>query len=611
MNLTVNTRVSRRAILFVFTVFCFLSASFTETSAQTEQEVSDHSQFLAPLSLSLSEDNAYLSVAHNTNLSPPNALTVEAWVKPFGVDNSQIVVDRLNQDMNAGRGGFQLRIQNGSVVFMICPDNLRSRCVAVYGRAAIQPNSWQHIAATFQNGEVRVYLNGRLEGRRSKFVRSTGNAVGTLTIGAGNGGNSRFRGLLDEIRISNQAVYQANFAPLAQLEATTSTVGLWRFDSGSISDSSSHNHPTTMLGNASFSSDVPSVPTFGFRYTPTPNVGPSNSLVDVVAISPSNVWAVGSHGPADRCCFPKAPVALRWNGTSWTNVPVPTVPGFNSFILKSVDGNSSSDVWAIGEAFNSNGFSQKFLLRYDGNAWTFAAAISPNADFDIIRSISVINNNDIWIVGYRSAGASLTLHWDGTNIMTVPSPGGRLIDVDAISSNEVWAVGDFMAIRWNGSVWQVIPGEPTNFTYLRSVAAIAPNNIFAVGRITTCGPFSGCSSGDLMLRYNGTSWAQVPIENFNPQLTTLEAVSASGPDSVWVVGNQSGSLVLRFDGAIFRRVATERSPNTGADIVYDSLLSVSVLNPNEVWTVGNTSSVFYSPSREVVTNLALRGSLVP
>ena len=326
MNFTAKNKIIRGSVLFIFTVFCFFTAqqfNSTKTEAQTN---SVSAEITVPFSLSLTGNNSALSVAHSNSLSMTGAMTLEAWIKPSSTDGSQMIIDRMTQNLSSGRGGYQLRIDNGNITFMICSDNLRIRCVTTYGKTTVQANRWQHIAAVFENGKTRVYMNGQIDGQRFKTVRAAGLAVGAMTIGANHRGRSQFQGLMDEIRISNAAIYSGGFELSAQSTANQSTVGLWRFDDGSVNDWSVYNHQTTIVGTATFSPDVPTVAGSGFVLTDTPNVGPSNELNDVKAISANEVWAVGSHGPADFCCFPKTPVSLRWNGTQWNNIPVPFPP---------------------------------------------------------------------------------------------------------------------------------------------------------------------------------------------------------------------------------------------------------------------------------------------
>ena len=83
--------------------------------------------------------------------------------------------------------------------------------------------------------------------------------------------------------------------------------------------------------------------------------------------------------------------------------------------------------------------------------------------------------NDAWAVGSSGYNAqTLAEHWDGTAWSVVPSPNAgtgnnRLLDVDVVSANDVWAVGAYnpvpgtgqkpLTLHWDGTQWSVV-GNP-------------------------------------------------------------------------------------------------------------------------------------------------------
>src|SRR5262249_3507158 len=139
-------------------------------------------------------------------------------------------------------------------------------------------------------------------------------------------------------------------------------------------------------------------------------------------------------------------------------------------------------------------------------------------------------------------------HWDGASWRVVPSPavgnaGGELLGVAARSANDAWAVGTShtnlaqdqgqltqpLIMHWNGADWKVVssptiadpPNSSPAFAVLDAVAALATNNVWAVG-----GNSSGGSS--LVEHWNGARWsvvAQVP-NGFGGALTSISARSA-------------------------------------------------------------------------------------
>ncbi|MBM4085269.1 MAG: LamG domain-containing protein, partial [Planctomycetes bacterium] len=66
----------------------------------------------------------------------------------------------------------------------------------------IPRNQWVHIKATYDNKEIRVYVNGELSGRK-EFV-SPLSAGGRIAIGNALDVPRPFAGMIDDVRIINQ-----------------------------------------------------------------------------------------------------------------------------------------------------------------------------------------------------------------------------------------------------------------------------------------------------------------------------------------------------------------------------------------------------------------------
>lgn len=598
------------------TVFCILGMLFCTSLIRAFRVNDDNVSF----SLAMHSTGS-LSVAHQSVLNPGEHLTVEAWIKPSQTVGIQTIIDRSQADSRRGGGGYKLTLDNGRVVFTVCGATPRKTCSTAVSSTLIVSDRWQHVAAVFSPGSLRLFVDGLSQAVAARSISAVSPVSDPLTIGAAHGAVDQFHGLLDEVRISNTQQYQGSFSPPVQASSGDSVVGLWKFDGGTFSDGSAYAHSTTVGGTLTFSTDVPvGLGTAQFLITETPDVGPKNQLNDVVTIAPDNVWAVGWHGPASTCCYPATPVALRWNGTAWQSTLIPYPAGYVQGQLVSVDAAPGSNfVWALGtvRATAPGGTDRGWLLRWDGSEWSTMAVFSdpeyPQYGIGTVKSLAVINDSQIWIVGSRLGGGSWTLRYDGAQLATVPSPnadegGNGLIDISAIDANNIYAAGSFMAIRWNGSEWQVLSDPLLEGTHLRSVAAVSPAEIWFVARFTTCGPFQGCSSADRIARYDGTSASLVPYEPFTQEQVILEAVSASSPSDAWVVGSSEGrALVLHLENGTFIRKQTQASAPSASEL--DLLKSVSVLSPTEIWTVGVAIDIFYDPQhREVNSNLALRSS---
>ena len=129
--------------------------------------------------------------------------------------------------------------------------------------------------------------------------------------------------------------------------------------------------------------------------------------------------------------------------------------------------------------------------------------IHPQYAQNWLRSVTGTASNDVWAVGETrdtdfpgGLDDTLTLHWDGAkwNVVHSPDPGGSgnynsFWAAVAVSSDEVWAVGDVgldrldpMAEHWNGSRWGIVRTQPAivDGTFL-GAASDKDGNIWAVG----------------------------------------------------------------------------------------------------------------------------------
>ena len=232
---------------------------------------------------------------------------------------------------------------------------------------------------------------------------------------------------------------------------------------------------------------------------------------------------------------------------------------------------------------------------------TASTALTCDAGFDTVTSPNGVNNNelvdvsavsanDIWAVGDTSNvgvayDQTLAEHWDGTNWTIIPTsnPGpyhNDLTAVDAISTNDVWVVGVYTtaadnstvaayAQHWNGTSWSGYVFQPTNFTLLFDVTASSTNDVWAVGTF-----FSANTFEPMVEHWNGTSWSLVAVQNANSFDNELFGVSAFSPTDVWVVGEDSlsgmplQSLAEHWDGSAWSLIATGNSAVGNNEILW-------------------------------------------
>jgi len=274
---------------------------------------------------------------------------------------------------------------------------------------------------------------------------------------------------------------------------------------------------------------------------PVPLLGIGTRLWGVSASSANEAWAVGSfssHPPGYSIVT--NPVAMHWNGTAWSSV---TVPGGGT--LFGVADLSPANAWAIGDT----------VKHWDGTAWTNVATPSPNPSgvgTGSLSAISARSATDIWVVGSfsprRHQTAAFSLHYDGVSWRVVPMPANiQLWGVAIIGANDAWAVGQLntgtiepATVHWDGTAWSLVasPTVPAG-AYLRAVSARSGNDVWAVGPAFT-GEANAINA--LTIHWNGTSWSAAATPSGNSP--NLWAVSARSAGHTWAVGDQNPGVPL-------------------------------------------------------------------
>jgi len=236
---------------------------------------------------------------------------------------------------------------------------------------------------------------------------------------------------------------------------------------------------------------------------------------------------------------------------------------------------------------------------------TWTPFLSAGGGVDERRGIVALSPTDIWTVGATAdplTGFSATqiTHGDGTTWRNVPSPnpGKRYNSLDSIAAvtpNDVWAVGNVadgssniavvdnraVLIHWNGATWQEVP-QPNLLPPSSSLTKIATagGHVWAVGYVD-----EGYRTGrnkPLILQWDGQQWRRdtVPAVAASAGLYGVSAVSST---DAWAVGATEGGhdLILHWDGTMWSQV------NRPAADGYFALNTVSASGPNDLWIAGS------------------------
>jgi hypothetical protein len=144
-----------------------------------------------------------------------------------------------------------------------------------------------------------------------------------------------------------------------------------------------------------------SVPAWNFACSP--NVGASsNQLNSVAAVSASDVWAVGYAYPSASTGVSQT-LTEQWNGTIWNVVSSPNV-GTLSNSLNAVAVVSASDIWAVGNTFNTSFSNFEALIeQWNGSSWSVVKSLSDGTGTagNNLLGVAAITANNVWATGYE------------------------------------------------------------------------------------------------------------------------------------------------------------------------------------------------------------------
>jgi hypothetical protein len=286
---------------------------------------------------------------------------------------------------------------------------------------------------------------------------------------------------------------------------------------------------------------------------------PSTQLEGVAAISDTDAWAVGD-GARPGTYY--RPLALHWDGLSWSRVPSPPVNQNNNYFLYDVDAVASDDVWAVGVSQPGTGqqTNSTFIEHWDGVSWQIVPSPNFGTDANELWSVAAISTADVWAVGRHypfslTSTSTLVEHWNGTEWSIVPSPDLQTYDilfgVDGVSATDIWAVGAAgtqggtigvpLALHWAGSTWDVVPApkvpgmQSTGFAGVKMASA---NDAWAVG--SSLAP--DLLNHNTAEHWDGNAWSIEPFPEVQGDSNGLGAITLTSSGRWWAAGGHDDPL---------------------------------------------------------------------
>ena len=297
----------------------------------------------------------------------------------------------------------------------------------------------------------------------------------------------------------------------------------------------------------------------------------------ITAISPSNIWAVGSWG--NRNTNIEGPLVMHFNGTKWTQVATPMpASSLRNAGLQAIAVASPSSIWAAGLYPLEGPFAGEtpYVLHFNGKAWT--RVHTPAIAGVRLWSAADVGSN-AWFGGDRGQNP-IMLHLAGSSwsVMRNPLPESTILGMAATSATSVWTVSTGAnggaITHWTGATW-----------HIKTLASLHPS-AFAMGKsgpewlVGSTGP---TNSTPFAAHWTGKSWQVAP----QPSLGTsamLDGICVAPDGSAWAVGDDGNFqlAILHWTGKAWVRMAVPAF--TGA------VTGCAALSATSVWAVTNASA---------------------
>ncbi|MDP6717663.1 MAG: hypothetical protein QGF59_03370, partial [Pirellulaceae bacterium] len=437
------------------------------------------------------------------NLDLMTEFTLEAWINPSSLQSDSArggVISKIGG--GGGNNGYQFGITNNNET-IYCQFNATGEpwptnaASAVLG-SPVPVGQWSHIACTYDNSDIDIYLDGALVGSANIGPKTVVDSSSSFRISRDDNGAVLFHGAIDEVKVYNTALSPAQIASAVSCVYWANPV------SGNWNDATKWS-----TGVVPGASDHVCISAAGSPYTVTLNVnttiaGFTMDSADATFFASSKTFTV--NGPSNLDTG-----SVTWRSSAWAGIGTLT----NSAILN-IEGSSTI----------SAAFAQKGTVNIRGGA-SNAATLTSSSGFTNDGAIVLQTVSSTYSSNLEVTSGTLTNTSSGV-INSNPGTGGsRSINATVVNNGTV-----------NFSATSALAKSGATFTN-NGTTTVASGKTLSFG---TNGVFTQ-SSGLLSLA--GTLAMVTDTLNINGGTSDITGTAhLNGSDLNWPSGTILGSPML-------------------------------------------------------------------
>lgn len=327
------------------------------------------------------------------------------------------------------------------------------------------------------------------------------------------------------------------------------------------------------------------------------------NLQNVAASGPDNVWAAGIYYNSDGTGPYLA--ADHWNGASWTEYPIPDLPGMASYVFPlGLTVDNAGKPWI---AAYSNRADRTVYFHWNGSAWQLSyGASQPGVIESYSDALAALpGGGAILSAGTSTRFARLSRPYAELN--PVPSAISQFtaVPVSATRTGRT-AVAALAAPGIPGaaatSSAQASPGAPAvpAMRYgapLSAVRVPGPHGAMPGSKALPATPTTSAQSAGASARAPAAAsstaaaaWAPVTLPAVPPQ-DSLNGVAATAGGTAWAVGEQYQGLIAPGNPLVTRSAGGHWFPVPLPAVHWQgSLTGVAAVSRTDAWAIGTDVS---------------------